>query len=533
MDAVYRPKARQGFFVRDATGLVRELSWFDTFLCGFGILNVALGLVQAFAYAPYVFPGSNISVAFLIALPGAFFIGLLNALFTAAMPRSGGDYVWVSRAMNPAVGFAVNFFATFGVIAAAAVNIWYMAQNFLVPALYVFGLKGASAWVAKPESALILGLVAIAILVVIFSLGLNVVRRVMLVLFILTGIGTLTWLVMMALGNNAGFVAGFNAAMGASAYQNMIVTAQTAGRTAVDTGTANRNSIYALIYAVQMYGGFQMIGYFAGEIKRVNKSAIQAIMTALAAGALFFIVGSLLVVRYFGYDFLSAVAYLANAAPDQLNLPLGYYLSSFVIYMTSNPLLQMIVSLGFLATILWILLPQMLIITRNMFAWSFDRLIPSWVAEVNERTHSPINATVVSGILIYVMLLVTLLTSFWAFLVNLAGVGALVGSLVAISAIIFPYRRKDIFDKAPALVKKQIFNLPLLTWAGIFTLITQLVVAYFAFTTPSLGGAVTMASLLSSLAVFLLAFPLYLIPYWINRRQGLDTSLAFKVLPPE
>ena len=137
MEAVQQPKVSRTFFVRDATGLVRELSWFDTFLCGFGILNVALGLVQAFAYAPYVFPGSSMAVAFLIALPGAFFIGLLNALFTAAMPRSGGDYVWVSRSLSPVVGFAVNFFATFGVIAAAAVNIWYMASNFLAPVLYI------------------------------------------------------------------------------------------------------------------------------------------------------------------------------------------------------------------------------------------------------------------------------------------------------------------------------------------------------------------------------------------------------------
>jgi len=532
MEAVKPTKVSRAFFVRDATGLVRELSWFDTFLCGFGILNVALGLVQAFAYAPFVFPGSNIALAFIIALPGAFFIGLLNALFTAAMPRSGGDYVWVSRTMHPAVGFAVNFFATFGVVAAAAVNIWFMAQNFLVPALYVFGLKGASAWAAKPESAFILGAVAVIILVVIFSLGLNVVRRVMLGLFIITGIGTLLWLLTMLVGNNASFVARFNTAMGAGAYQKIIQTAQEAGRT-VNPATAGRNSFYALIYAFQMYGGFQMIGYFSGEIKRVSRSAIQAIMVALGVGALFFIIGAQIIVRYFGYDFISSVAYLANTAPDKLDLPLGYYLSSFIIYMTSNPLLKMIVSLGFLATIVWILLPQMLIITRNMFAWSFDRLIPSWIAEVNEKTHSPINATIISGILIYIMLLVTLLTAFWSYLVNLAGVGAAVGSLVAISAIIFPYRRKDIFEKAPSIVKKLVFNVPILTWAGIFTLITQLVTAFVAFTTPSIGGAVSMVSLLSSLAVFVLAFPIYLIPFMVNKRQGLDTSLAYKELPPE
>ena len=345
MSATQQTSISRPFFVREATGLVRELSWFDTFLCGFGILNVALGLVQAFAYAPYVFPGSNMALAFVIALPGAFFIGLLNALFTAAMPRSGGDYVWVSRSISPVVGFAVNFFATFGVCAAAAVNIWYLASNFLAPALYVFGFQQAAAWVATPQAALILGIPAIILLVFIFSLGLNVVRRVMLVLFLITGVGTLIWLLMMIFGNNAGFVAGFNALMGENAYQSLIQTANAAGRT-VDPAQSGRNSFYAMIYAFQMYGGFQMIGYFAGEIKRVSRSAMQAIMTALAIGALFFIFGSLIVVRYFGYDFLGSVAYLANEAPDQFNLPLGPYISSFIIFMTTNPLLRIIVLLG-------------------------------------------------------------------------------------------------------------------------------------------------------------------------------------------
>ncbi len=339
MEAVQPPKTSRPFFVRDATGLVRELSWFDTFLCGFGILNVALGLVQAFAYAPFVFPGSSMAIAFLIALPGAFFIGLLNALFTAAMPRSGGDYVWVSRSLSPVVGFAVNFFATFGVIAAAAVNIWYMASNFLAPTLYILGFQSAASWVATGPAAIILGIPAMIILVLLFSLGLNVVRRVMLVLFIITGVGTIIWLLIMVFGSTATFIAGFNSIVGPDAYQNLIKTASEAGGT-IDPTKVGRNSFYAMIYAFQMYGGFQMIGYFAGEIKRVNKSAMQAIMTALGIGALFFIVGSVIVTRYFGYLFISSVSFLANTDPAQLGLPLGPYLSNMIIYMTQSKLLQ-------------------------------------------------------------------------------------------------------------------------------------------------------------------------------------------------
>jgi basic amino acid/polyamine antiporter, APA family len=524
----------KSFFVRDATGLVRELSWFDTFLCAFGILNVGLGLVQSFVYAPFVFPGASIPIAFLIAIPGAFFLGLLNALFTAAMPRSGGDYVWVSRSINPMVGFAVNFFFTFNVLAAASINIWYFDSIFLAPALYAFGLKSAAAWITStPTSALILGIPALALLAWMFSRGLQAVKKALTVLFAISMLGTLLWLGVMLFKSNAAFISSFNAALGANAYQNLIAAAQSAGFGGASGTTSGVNTFNAIIYAFQMYSGFQMIGYFAGEIKRINRSAIQAVMGALGVGALMFVGGAFLVVKFFGRDFVSALAYFNNTAPASSNLPLGNYLSSLVIYMTNNPLLRVLISLGFVTTSLWILLPQMLIVTRNLFAWSFDRLIPDWFAKVNDRTHSPVNATIVTSLLILVMLVITLTTSFWSYLVNLAGIGALVTIIVAVAAIVFPYRRKDIFEKAPKLVQSKILGLPVLVWSGIFTLIAQLVVVVICFKVPSIGGAVTWVSLLSSLSVFVLAFPLYGIIYAINKHRGLDPKLAYQELPPE
>ncbi len=523
----------KSFFVRDATGLVRELSWFDTFLCAFGILNVGLGLTQTFAYAPFVFPNGNIPIAFIIAIPGAFFLGLLNALFTAAMPRSGGDYVWVSRSISPLFGFAVNFFFTFSVIAAAAVNIWYFDSIFLAPALYAFGLTGAASWItANPISALILAVPALVLLVWLFSRGLQSVKKVLMVLFVLSMAGTLLWLGIMLFQSNASFINRFNMMMGADAYQNLITAAKTAGF-APKSGIAGANTFNSIIYALQMYSGFQMIGYFAGEIKKVNKASMQAIMSSLGIGGLLFVTGTFLVIKYFGKEFISSLAYFNNTAPASSNLPLGNYISNLVIFMTDNPILRILISLGFVATSLWILLPQMLIVTRNLFAWSFDRLIPDWFAKVNDRTHSPVNATIITAILILVMLVVTLMTPFWSYLLNLAGIGALVSMVVSIAAIIFPYRRKDIFEKAPKLVQKKLLGLPLLVWAGIFTLITQFVAVVICFTVPAVGGAMTWVSLLSSLSVFILAFPLYGIIFAINKKRGLDPMFAYKELPPE
>jgi hypothetical protein len=53
------------------------------------------------------------------------------------------------------------------------------------------------------------------------------------------------------------------------------------------------------------------------------------------------------------------------------------------------------------------------------------------------------------------------------------------------------------------------------------------------FSVPAIGGTVTWVSLLSSLSVFILAFPIYGIIYAINKKRGLDPKLAFTELPPE
>jgi hypothetical protein len=106
-------------------------------------------------------------------------------------------------------------------------------------------------------------------------------------------------------------------------------------------------------------------------------------------------------------------------------------------------------------------------------------------------------------------------------------------AIVSIGAIILPWRRPDIFATAPGIVTYRIFGVPLITWGGALNMVICAMIATFGWITPALGGTIAPASLIASASMFLVALPIYWISRLLNRRRGLDLSIASKVLPPE
>ena len=97
-------------FTRNATGLVREVSLWDALIMNTLGMNVAVGSVLLLQQAPAIFPGGNMILAVIIGtLIMAFTLLWVYSEFSAAMPRSGGDYVFVSRALHPFLGWLLSW----------------------------------------------------------------------------------------------------------------------------------------------------------------------------------------------------------------------------------------------------------------------------------------------------------------------------------------------------------------------------------------------------------------------------------------
>src|SRR5258707_4520284 len=97
-------------FVRNATGLVREVSKWDALIMNTLGMNVALGAIFLLLQAPGDFPGGNMLLAIGIGtLVMAFTLLWVYSEFASAMPRAGGDYVFVSRALHPIAGWLMSW----------------------------------------------------------------------------------------------------------------------------------------------------------------------------------------------------------------------------------------------------------------------------------------------------------------------------------------------------------------------------------------------------------------------------------------
>src|SRR2546427_12886706 len=161
----------QGLFVRNATGLVRELNAFDAFNLVFSAVLIPVGITQVMGFTPQFWPHANMLVSFAIATPLVACFGLVYLYFTVLMPRSGGDYVWVSRTLHPSLGFIVNFALTFVFLTWVAFNFTFMLSVVGASAAYVAGLH--SHYFTAPSNGEIM-LVA-TILTAAFAL-MNIVR---------------------------------------------------------------------------------------------------------------------------------------------------------------------------------------------------------------------------------------------------------------------------------------------------------------------------------------------------------------------
>ncbi|MGB9896195.1 MAG: hypothetical protein ACPLN2_09890, partial [Thermoproteota archaeon] len=198
-----------------------------------------------------------------------------------------------------------------------------------------------------------------------------------------------------------------------------------------------------------------------------------------------------------------------------------------------NPIFVLFVSISLMIWSFMFLPIYFLIYSRAFFAVAFDRLFPSKLAEVDERFNSPINALIVTALVIEVYNLAYWIWGPMAAMVNFSIAFPIAFALTGLSAVLLPFLKKSYFDQLPSSLKTKILGIPLVSIAGIWMIIFSLILASAAaFSLPGVFYGIGIAVILT-ISAYTSGFLLYYFIRWYRAREGIDITLAFKEIPPE
>ncbi len=509
-----------------------------------------MGLLYVFnviAFVPAFYPNANPVVeplfGFLLVLP---IVGMY-VLFSIGIARTGGDYVWVGRTLHPSVGFVTNFAFTLIVLSVVGSVTPWIGQWSIGELFYDYSiiyrnssyLSIANA-MQNPTNAFIVSAIfmIIAGLVVLASTKLAA-RTVKYWTFISIVIGVIFILTVLLAGGSATFAKNFNTLSGSNMTYSQVATTG-------ETQLASYNGVppvfsTATLYAAALVGllgflGFNSSAYFAGEVKQSRKTQIFAQLGGTIIYTVF--ITAIIATEYFG------------AGPAFVNALGGMWISGFgnypflsgtpglasglSIFWTQNPLLVGIFNIGFGLTAFIMDITIFFMLARNLFAWSFDRIVPTTFADVNQRTGTPIKAVTVMVLVGLAYCYIFLKTNILSGLFNYGTAGEFTCFLiVSIAAIVFPFRRKDIFSISESPANKKIGNIPLITICGVCGFIVSIVTIY-AILLPQIGGSMFYSDFFYGIGLtFVIGIIVFVIAWVVRKSQGIDLGLLQREIPPE
>ena len=537
------PGGSERFFTRQATGLVREVSWVDAAIYNLIWSSVPLSIAFILAFGPAFYVGGDLMIATIIAFVLALPCAVLYAVLSAAVPRSGGDYTWVSRTLHPSLGFASNlafsFWATFFIgIYAVYLGFYGIGPVLRVAAVYTgnSSILSASDFFFSSGGVVITGaiLVVLSALLLSFGRGLRGFMRFQRWAFVLWVIGSvLLPIVILALVGQDTFKANFDSYAqklggGPGAYDAYVAAGQYAGA-AMDLGA----TFLTVTLAYYTLGFIFQSAYFGGEIKQGKRNTLLSIPGAQVIAVLMILASIAVFLPNAGAGLLAGTgAQLFGTDLSATGFTFAPLYTELAAIASGNLVIGLIITVGMLLLFILFVPQTMILLSRNLFAWSFDRLMPDRIAEVNERTHSPVNAMIVITIISLISVAIVGANQNLTFIVGLFGL-TVTYLFVSVAGIFFPFRQRDTFEASP--YNARVGGFPVVSIIGILSLIGMALISYVLLSDANSGTAIAVNPERVALAIIvpIIGFVAYFVIKTIQRSRGVNIDLAYREIPPE
>ncbi len=529
-------------FVRKSTGLVREVrpwqAMLINFITGAPMIAIGIGLWGSLSG----FPGGSFPLAIVLTIPLALAVVYSFGLMTAAMPRSGGDYILVSRILHPAAGVVSSVCLSLSTFLSLAFEGLALVTLGIAPGLVVLGLVSGNQtlvdWGNTVSSdknwQFALGSLSIIAAVVIVAAGWTWIKRIVLGGLLFSFAGLVFCALVALVTSKAAFIADFNSfatryTQDSHSYQSVLT-----GATALGLDINHGFSFAQTIPMIGVLAGTSIYAYwstyFAGEMRQASTMKTPNRM-AMASGLILAsaLVFSVIFFNGWGQDFLAAS--FGGAFPSKLGhvAPSYFYLTSAQL---GVPVIAALLSLSFVVFFPIWMAQTVLQPPRTFFAWAFDRIAPKVVTRVSPNG-VPTVATVVTGVL-------CLVAFAWAIygaknliqvIVYTVLIQLVTHSLIGISAIVFPYRRPQLYRASVSA--RNFLGVPVTVYAGIGAILTTAFLYFCYFNWPFFGLADKSGLWLWLGGSIVFGLVWYYVAVFVRRREGIDVTRVFAEIPPE
>jgi basic amino acid/polyamine antiporter, APA family len=532
-------------FARKATGLVRGWAVRDAFIYAFFAINlVTLGFF-IFSYAVFIPDGS---LMWAVLLSGAYLVlqAVTYASLVAAMPRAGGDYVWISRTLGGGIGFVL-----------AVCGWWFILWHWVpiyanilnvevfVPLFAIIGWDGGVTFFSEDRGLFWASVITALLASVFIALGIRTYARIQQFCFYGGLLGLAFMFVLLLVNSKTDFISALNTqsqevlGTGPNAYQGTI--------DAADAGTASGvgeisalSGVFLLIPFIVFFNLWSNWGAtLYGEVRGASdfRKNIMAMGGALIATTVLAVISLLLFAKTFGWDFYNAAnnGYWGQPAlfayvddPPITFFPYPGLLAAFLMDGAFwQFLLVGLMALWFFGWVGSVFLSS----TRVVFATAFDRVLPEAVAKVS-RSGVPYIALA--------LMLIPALPISWFYAFNedfyswtLASTAVIAVTFTgsAIAAAVLPWRKPEIYNASP-IARYKVAGIPLITVTAVGFL-ALLVFCLYKWIQDDIYGINDSGSLIYMGILYAIALGIYLGSRLLRKRQGIDMAMVHKEIPAE
>ena len=383
--------------------------------------------------------GSWVPFAMLLAGSVALLVSLTYAIISTAMPRAGGEYVYVSRGLSPGVSFVMAFVKWLGIVISIGV-IAYMDTMVMADSFHFIGLYAVESFLRSFVGSVVFPLFLIWVFLFVHVMGVKHYGRLVTALALVMFIG--------------GFII-----IGTNLMHNQEDFSRITGfKTLNESGEFSfKKLFYASTLLFWAFIGFTSVAQAGGEIESPEKNLPRA-----------FILTSILVTLYYfvySFAFYHAIPWQYIVGRHGLTVPglTGLFLPGYMAFV-----LSLIVTL----TLANDIPPMLLTSSRLLYSWAVDGIMPKIFAETSKRK-VPVFSLLFVAVIASLVVIESAVEGFFL-AVNVVTISRfLVYMLVALALLSIEERNRKIYERITFLKGKR--------WLHLVIAFSSLVATAFMF----------------------------------------------------